>query len=101
MQLNVLAPMQLTSLLVPAMQKQQYGIIINMGSVAAGGPLELLACAMRPARQYAVASSFAGTSLQMQPHFDLHAWVDQPRLQAECPVSAACDVLDRTSRNPH
>lgn len=37
MQLNVLAPMQLTSLLAPGMQEQQWGIIINMGSVAAGG----------------------------------------------------------------
>ena len=37
MQLNVLAPMQLTNLLAPGMQQQQWGIIINMGSVAAGG----------------------------------------------------------------
>lgn len=32
----MLAPMQLTSLLVPAMQKQKWGLIVNIGSVAGG-----------------------------------------------------------------
>ena len=36
MQVNVLAPMQLTSLLVPGMQKQKWGLIVNIGSVAGG-----------------------------------------------------------------
>eukprot|EP00891_Asterochloris_glomerata_P008268 jgi/Astpho2/8268/Aster-01351 len=39
MQVNVLAPMQLTSLLVPAMQKQKWGLIVNIGSVAGVEPM--------------------------------------------------------------
>ena len=42
MQINVLAPMQLTSLLVPGMQKQRWGLIVNIGSVAGGERLAVL-----------------------------------------------------------
>ena len=42
MQINVLAPMQLTSLLVPGMQKQKWGLIVNIGSVAGGERLAVL-----------------------------------------------------------
>jgi len=38
LKLNVLAPMQWTRLLAPAMQKRREGLIINMGSVAAVEP---------------------------------------------------------------
>ena len=38
----MLAPMQLTSLLVPGMQKQKWGLIVNIGSVAGGERLAVL-----------------------------------------------------------
>ena len=44
----MLAPMQLTSLLVPGMQKQKWGLIVNIGSVAGG---ERLAPEQRPGGQ--------------------------------------------------